>query len=59
MPIADEFGALEARDHAQHTGLFAPFELRLESDEAEVVGRKVVLPQLHRGIRGAAGLADP
>src|SRR6266516_4584004 len=48
---ADEFGLLEPGDHPEHTRLITPFDLRLESDEAEVVARRIVLTQLHCRVR--------
>ena len=52
---ADELGVLEAGNHRQHARLLAPLQLRLEADQAEVVAGEVVLPQLHDGVRRAAG----
>ena len=52
---ADELRVLEARNHRQHARLLAPLQLRLEADEAEVIAGEVVLPQLHDGVRRAAG----
>src|ERR671910_809961 len=44
----------EARDQAQHACLLSPFELRLEADEAVVIGSEIVLPQLGHRIRDTA-----
>ncbi len=52
---AHELGLLEARNHPQHAGLLAPLDLRLESDEAEVIGGQIVLPKLHDRVRRAVG----
>ena len=52
---ADELGLLQPGDHPKHARLIAPFDLRLEPDEAEVIARQIVLPQLHGGVRLAAG----
>ena len=52
---ADELGLLEPGNQPQHARLLAPFDLRLEADEAEVIAGEVVLPQLHGGVRLAAG----
>ena len=50
----DELGVLEARNEAQHSRLLTPLQLRLESDEAEVIAGQVVLTELDDGIRLAA-----
>ena len=52
---ADELRLLEPGDQPQHTRLLAPFELRLEPDEAEVIAGEIVLPQLHGGEGRAPG----
>ena len=52
---ADELGVLEARDQRQHARLLAPFQLRLEADQAEVVAGEVVLAQLHRRVGRTPG----
>jgi hypothetical protein len=52
---ADEFGVLETRDHLQHARLVAPFDLRLEADQAVVIAGERVLPQLDHGVGQAAG----
>ena len=49
--VAHELGLLEARNHPQHSRLLSPLQLRLESDEAVVIAGKVVLAQLHGGVR--------
>ena len=54
-PEADEFGLLETGNQAQHARLFAPFDLRLEADQAEVIAGQVVLPELDDGVRRLAG----
>ena len=48
---ADEFGALEAWNQPEHALLLTPFDLRLESDEAEMIARQIVLAELHRRVR--------
>ena len=53
---AHELGLLETGHKPQHARLLAPFDLRLKSDEAEVIAREIVLAQLHGGVRLAAGL---
>src|SRR5262245_27480273 len=52
---ANELGLLEARNEPKHARLVAPLDLRLEPDEAEVIAGERVLPQLHGGVRLAAG----
>ena len=52
---AHELRRLEPGDHPQHAPLLAPFELRLEADEAEVIACQRVLPQLHDRVRLASG----
>ena len=52
---ADEFGLLESGNHAKDARLVAPFDLRLEPDEAEMVAREIVLTQLHRRVGLATG----
>src|SRR5207248_716470 len=47
---ADELSLLEPGNQTEDTCLIAPFDLRLESDEAEMVAREVVLTQLHGGV---------
>ena len=47
---AHELCLLEARNQPQHARLSAPFDLRLEADEAEVIAGEIVLPQLHGGV---------
>ena len=51
---ADEFRLLQPGNQAQHPRLLAPFELRLKPDEAVVIARQVVLPQLHGRVRRPA-----
>ena len=46
----DEFGLLEPGNQPQHARLLAPFQLRLEADQAEVIAGEVVLPELHDGV---------
>ena len=53
-PEADELGLLEAGNQPQHARLIAPFDLRLEADQAEVIAGQIVLPELNGGIRLAA-----
>ena len=52
---AHELGVLETRDQLQHARLLAPFHLRLEPDQAEVIAGQRVLPELHDRIGFAAG----
>ena len=54
-PEPHELGILESGNEPQDTSLLAPLHLRLEADEAEVVARKVVLSELHAGVRLAPG----
>ena len=54
-PEAHELGLLEARDQPKHARLVAPFDLRLEADEAVVIAGEIVLPQLDDGVRLASG----
>ncbi len=54
-PEADELGVLESRDQRQDACLLAPFQLRLETHQAEVIAGDVVLTQLHHGVRRAPG----
>jgi hypothetical protein len=53
---AHELRLFEARNQPQHAGLIAPFDLRLESHQAEVIAGQRVLPQLHDGVRRPSGL---
>ena len=53
--VPDELGLLEAGNQPQHARLLAPFDLRLEADQAVVIAREIVLAQLHRGVRLASG----
>ena len=57
-----ELGPLQTRNQPQHAPLFGPLELRLKADQAEVVGREVVLAELRDGVRlpsgGRIGEAD-
>jgi hypothetical protein len=48
---ANELGALETRNEAQHALLFAPLQLRLETHQAEMIAGDVVLTQLHHRVR--------
>src|SRR5207302_3228980 len=43
---AHELRLLQAGNEPQHTPLLAPFQLRLEADEAVMVSRKIILPEL-------------
>ena len=52
---ADELRLLEPGNQPQHARLLAPFHLRLEPDQAEVIAGEVVLPQLHDRVGLAAG----
>ena len=56
---AHELGILEPGNHPQHARLIAPFDLRLEADQAVVIAGERVLPQLHHRIRAAVRCADP
>ena len=51
---AHEFRLLQPGNEAQHARLLAPFELRLEPDEAVVIARQVVLAQLNGRVRRPA-----
>src|SRR5205814_10042551 len=51
----DELCLFEAWDEPQDARLIAPFDLRLKSDEAEMIGGEVVLTQLDGRERLAAG----
>ena len=57
-PEAHELGRFEARDHPEHARLFTPLQLRLKADEAVVIGRQIVLPELHDGVRPPARARD-
>ena len=50
----DELRVFETWNQRQDPGLFAPLQLRLESDQAEVIARQIILPQLHHGVRRPA-----
>ena len=51
---AHEFRLLQTGNETQHPRLLAPFELRLKPDEAVMIARQVVLPELHGRIRRPA-----
>src|SRR5258708_28991107 len=51
---AQEFSALQARDHAQHTLLIAKAHMILKADQVVAAGARVFLPQLNHGVRAAA-----
>ena len=53
-PIARELGALEPRDHAEHTSLLGKREVRLETDEVVAFPMGVLGAQLERSPRPAA-----
>ena len=50
-PQPHELGLLETRNQPEHAALIRPPELRLEADQAEVVGREIVLPELDHRVR--------
>ena len=52
---ADELGLFKSGDEPKHTRLLAPFDLRLESDQAEMIGRQIVLSKLHDRVRRPTG----
>ena len=49
-----ELGLLQPGNHSKHARLLTPLELCLETHEAVVIAREVVLAELHRGIRRTA-----
>jgi hypothetical protein len=51
-----ELGVLETRYQLQHPRLFAPFQLCLKADEAEVIPCECVLTQLHDRVRRPSGV---
>ena len=53
-----ELRVLESRNEPEHARLLGPFELRLESHEAEMVAGEIVLAQLHRRVRHDGRCAD-
>ena len=46
-----ELCLLESRDHAEHAHLFAMFELGLEADHVPQRAERIVLTELHHGVR--------
>lgn len=56
LAVAEEGGALEAGDQAEHAGLLAKFQVVLEADEVVGVGAEVLLAELDAGVGPAAGL---
>ena len=55
MPNRTNSACSRPGNQPQHARLLAPFQLRLKADEAVVIAGEVVLPQLHGGVRRAAG----
>ena len=51
-----EFGMLQPGDHAEDAALLAMPELRLEADHVVERAERVILAQLHDGVRAMAGL---
>src|SRR6266542_2986260 len=54
-PKARELGAREARQRAEDPALLGPTEIRLEANEVVEARRRVVLAELHDGVRPPAG----
>jgi hypothetical protein len=51
---ANELGVLESWNHAQDARLFGPFQLGLKADQAVVIPRQRILPQLNGRVRVAS-----
>src|ERR1043166_7018465 len=51
LPIAQEFGVLEAWNHAQHSRLLTKAHVILESDQIVAVRPRAFLAKLHHGVR--------
>src|SRR5580658_8316523 len=54
LPVAQKFGAFEARDHAKHAGLFGEAHVVLKAHQVVTLGTKIFLTKLHHGVRPAA-----
>ena len=55
LPVAQEAGVFQARNQPQHARLVAVFQVILKADQVVGVGTQVFLPELHHGVRPAAG----
>ena len=54
LSVAQEFGVLQARDHAQNAFLFAELQMVLEADEVITIGAQIFHAQLDAGVGAAA-----